>query len=122
VLHYLLINGVICHTWPDFADAAPGLIPAAFAVPALTPATICVAAFRGKMRASRVLAWFWRRGVALHHAHLPAQFHREWLTISWRSKAPALLWLFHRCRIGPASRGLRAALHRLRALASTPLF
>jgi uncharacterized membrane protein len=75
----------------------PGLIPAAFAVPALA-----------------VLAWLARRwaaedvrrlgtlsvqgGVALLFITLvfPIQFSREWLTVAWAVEGAALIWLFQR--------------------------
>ncbi len=97
VPHYLLINGVICHTWPDFAERAPGLIPAAFAVPALAACDYLRRSFpRENAARLGVLAWF--VGVALLFITLifPAQFQREWLTISWALEGAALLWLFHR--------------------------
>ncbi|MEO8377660.1 MAG: hypothetical protein ABI579_08305, partial [Candidatus Sumerlaeota bacterium] len=64
VLHYLLINGVICHTWPDFAETASGLIPAAFAIPTLAACDYLRRSFpRENAARLGVLAWF--GGVAL---------------------------------------------------------
>jgi len=97
VLHYLLVRDAATATWAAFGETAPGLIPAAFALPALAACDYLRRVFPGDNPARlAVLAWF--GGTALFFITLifPAQFHREWLTISWALEGAALCWLFHR--------------------------
>jgi uncharacterized membrane protein len=104
-VHYPLLAVTIRQSWPQFWDAAGGLVPAALALPALA------ACFHLRNRLPSesparlsVLAWF--GGVALLFITLifPTQFKHEWLTLSWALEGVALLWLFHRLPHG----GLRA--------------
>src|SRR6185436_14603873 len=97
VIHYPLIRDAAAHTWSAFGETAPGLIPAAFALPALAACEYLRRHFpRDNSAWLGVLAWF--GGVALFFITLifPAQFDREWLTISWAFEGAALCWLFHR--------------------------
>jgi len=97
VLHYPLFRDAAAQTWTAFGETAPGLIPAAFALPALAACEYLRRAIPADNTARlAVLAWF--GGVALFFITLifPAQFHREWLTISWALEGAALCWLFHR--------------------------
>ena len=80
--------------WPD---APPGLIAAAFAIPALLSLIMIVKQHRENTPARlSQLAWF--GGVALFFITLifPLQFDRQWLTIAWAVEGAALLWLFQR--------------------------
>jgi uncharacterized membrane protein len=97
VVHYPLFREAAEQTWAAFGETAPGLIPAAFALPALAACNYLRRAIPENNPARlAVLAWF--GGVALFFITLifPAQFHREWLTISWALEGAALCWLFHR--------------------------
>jgi hypothetical protein len=97
VLHYPLIQEIVRSTWPDFWQAAGGLVPAAFALPSLAACDYLRRCLRPENPARlAVLAWF--GGVALFFITLifPVQFNREWLTLSWALEGAALLWLFHR--------------------------
>ncbi|MCG3148572.1 MAG: hypothetical protein PCFJNLEI_02016 [Verrucomicrobiae bacterium] len=79
--------------WPELQPYL-GVVPAAFAVPALLGVVI-VARGRDECRLSQ-LAWL--GGAALYFVTLifPIQFHRQWLTIAWALEGAALLWLWHR--------------------------
>jgi uncharacterized membrane protein len=74
-----------------------GLLPAAFALPALASLIIVLKRIPAENK-SRMgqLAWF--GGVALFFITLifPIQFDRQWITIGWALEGAALLWLFHR--------------------------
>jgi uncharacterized membrane protein len=74
-----------------------GLLPAAFALPALASLIIVLKKIPAENK-SRMgqLAWF--GGVALFFITLifPIQFDRQWITIGWALEGAALLWLFHR--------------------------
>jgi uncharacterized membrane protein len=96
-LHYSLIRAAAEQTWTAFGETAPGLIPAAFALPALAACDYLRRAISNENPARlAVLAWF--GGVALFFITLifPAQFDHEWLTISWALEGATLCWLFHR--------------------------
>jgi uncharacterized membrane protein len=74
-----------------------GLLPAAFAIPALAGLIIILKTIPAENRARLgQLAWF--GGVALFFVTLifPIQFDRQWITIGWALEGAALLWLFHR--------------------------
>jgi uncharacterized membrane protein len=97
VVHYPLFRDAAALTWAAFGDTAPGLIPAAFALPALAACDYLRRTFpRDNPARLGVLAWF--GGTALFFITLifPAQFDREWLTLSWALEGAALCWLFHR--------------------------
>ena len=74
-----------------------GLLPAAFALPALLGlVTVLKRAPATSPARLTQLAWF--GGVALFFVTLvfPVQFDREWITMGWGLEGAALLWLFHR--------------------------
>lgn len=74
-----------------------GLLPAAFAVPALTALFMVIRSAKGMDEKNRSqFAWF--GGVALFFITLifPIQFSRQWLTVSWAMEGALLLWLFRR--------------------------
>ncbi len=78
-----------------------GLLPAAFAVPALLALRSVLRAQPGAQPGAEAdrqsqLAWF--GGVALLFITLifPIQFDRQWLTVSWAWEGALLLWLFRR--------------------------
>jgi Predicted membrane protein (DUF2339) len=93
-LHFSLVYRVVQEAWPN---GYMGVIPAAFALPALVS---LIAALRllpdEEPQRLSVLAWF--GGVALFFITLvfPVQFDRQWITLGWALEGMALLWLFHR--------------------------
>ncbi len=92
--HFLLVHNLIKRAFPN---SMMGLVPLAFAIPALIGLVMLVRNFPtmdGKQR-SRV-AWF--GGVALFFITLifPVQFQRQWITVSWAIEGALLLWLFRR--------------------------
>lgn len=92
--HFLLVHDLVRHAYPN---SMMGLIPAAFAVPALI-ALVVVVRMAGAMDESNrsQLAWF--GGVALLFITLifPIQFSRQWITVSWALEGALLLWLYRR--------------------------
>ena len=91
---FLLIFRLVKAAWPN---AVMGLLPAAFAIPALLGLIVILKNIpaENKARLTQV-AWF--GGVALFFitAIFPIQFDRQWITIGWAMEGAALLWLFHR--------------------------
>lgn len=74
-----------------------GLIPAAFAVPALAVLTWLARRWPAEST-NRLGVLSTQAGVALLFITLifPIQFRREWLTLAWALEGAALLWLFRR--------------------------
>ena len=92
--HFLLVHDLVKQSWPN---GMMGLVPAAFAVPALLALVAVIRAAPGMDSDNRSqLAWF--GGVALLFITLifPIQFDRQWLTVSWAMEGALLLWLFRR--------------------------
>jgi hypothetical protein len=91
---FLLVYRFVKIVWPN---QLMGLVPAAFAVPALMGLAIVLKRIApdNKARLAQI-AWF--GGVALFFITLifPIQFEHEWITIGWGLEGAALLWLFHR--------------------------
>jgi hypothetical protein len=74
-----------------------GLLPAAFAIPALLSLVVILKKIPAETKARMTqLAFF--GGVALFFITLifPIQFDRQWITLGWALEGAALLWLFHR--------------------------
>jgi hypothetical protein len=93
-LQFLLIYRIIKLAYPN---EVMGLVPAAFAVPALASLFIILKTVPSTSPARLgQLAWF--GGVALFFITLvfPIQFEHQWITIGWALEGAALLWLFHR--------------------------
>lgn len=91
---FLLIFRLVKIAWPN---STMGLLPAAFAVPALLSLVAVLKAIPADNKARLTqLAWF--GGVALFFITLifPVQFDRQWITIGWALEGAALLWLFQR--------------------------
>ncbi len=92
--HFLLVHDLVKRAFPN---EMMGLLPAAFAVPALAALAVVIR-WGGEMDAQRrgQLAWF--GGVALLFITLifPIQFDRQWLTVSWAMEGALLLWLFRK--------------------------
>jgi uncharacterized membrane protein len=93
-LHFYLIYDVIRTAYPT---GLPGLVPIAFALPALFGLFVLVKRTPATSTARNAqLALF--GGAALFFITLifPIQFDRQWITVGWALEAAALCWLFHR--------------------------
>ena len=91
---FLLIFRLVKAAWPN---SVMGLLPAAFAIPALLSLVVLLKKIPAENQARLTqLAWF--GGVALFFITLifPVQFDRQWITIGWALEGAALLWLFQR--------------------------
>ncbi|MBC8127071.1 MAG: DUF2339 domain-containing protein, partial [Gloeobacteraceae cyanobacterium ES-bin-144] len=92
--HFLLIHNLVKQAYPN---SMMGLVPFAFAIPALVGLMVVVRKFpeMDAQQRSRI-AWF--GGVALFFITLifPIQFQRQWITVSWAIEGALLLWLFRR--------------------------
>jgi uncharacterized membrane protein len=73
-----------------------GLIPAAFALPALVGLVVLARSLPANPARMAALAWW--GGAALFFITLifPIQFERQWITIGWALEGAALLWLYGR--------------------------
>ncbi len=94
VPQFFLIHRLVSVVYPN---ACMGLLPAAFALPALAGLVVIRKTIPAAIPARlSQLAWF--GGVALFFITLifPIQFDRQWLTLGWALEGAALLWLFHR--------------------------
>jgi hypothetical protein len=91
---FLLVFQLVKIAWPN---STMGLLPAAFAVPALLSLVVVLKAVPAETR-SRMAQLAWFGGVALFFITLifPVQFDRQWITIGWALEGAALLWLFQR--------------------------
>jgi uncharacterized membrane protein len=91
---FLLIFRLVKIAWPN---SVMGLLPAAFAVPALLSLAAILKTIPAVTR-SRMAQLAWFGGVALFFITLifPVQFDRQWITIGWALEGAALLWLFQR--------------------------
>jgi Predicted membrane protein (DUF2339) len=92
--HFLLVHDLVKRAFPN---SMMGLVPLAFAIPALLGLLSILRKFpeMDEKQRSRV-AWF--GGVALFFITLifPIQFTRQWVTVSWAVEGALLLWLFRR--------------------------
>jgi hypothetical protein len=91
---FFLIHRVVKAAYPN---EVMGLLPAAFAIPALLSLAVVLKKIPPDNKARLTqLAWF--GGVALFFITLifPIQFERQWITLGWALEGAALLWLFHR--------------------------
>lgn len=92
--HFLLVHTLVKHAFPN---SMMGVVPLAFAIPALIGLFTVIRNFpeMDEKQRSRV-AWF--GGVALFFITLifPIQFSRQWITVSWAIEGALLLWLFRR--------------------------
>jgi hypothetical protein len=91
---FFLVYRLVKVAWPN---NFMGLLPAAFAVPALLGLIVVLKKIPPDTKSRMAhLAWF--GGVALFFITLifPIQFERQWITIGWALEGVALLWLFHR--------------------------
>ncbi len=92
--HFLLVHNLVKLAYPN---GMMGLVPLAFAIPALVGLVVLVRNFptMDEKQRSRV-AWF--GGVTLFFITLifPIQFSHQWITVSWAIEGALLLWLFRR--------------------------
>jgi Predicted membrane protein (DUF2339) len=92
--HFLLVHDLVKRAFPN---SMMGLVPLAFAIPALLGLLTILQKFpeMDEKQRSRV-AWF--GGVALFFVTLifPIQFSQQWVTVSWAVEGALLLWLFRR--------------------------
>ena len=91
---FLLVYRLVEATWPN---EIMGLLPAAFAVPALGSFAL-VRRRVSKTSPTRLMQLALYGGVVLFFITLilPIQFERQWLTIGWALEGAALCWLFRR--------------------------
>ncbi len=91
---FLLIFRLVKVAWPN---SVMGLLPAAFAIPALVSLVVVLKKTPAENKA-RLAQFAWFGGVALFFITLifPVQFDNQWITIGWALEGAALLWLFHR--------------------------
>src|SRR5436309_15297277 len=102
-LHFYLVYDMIRSAYPS---VVPGLVPAAFGLPALLGLSVVLKRTPLTSAARNAqLALF--GGAALFFITLifPIEFDRQWITVGWALEGAALCWLFHRV---PHS-GLRVA-------------
>ena len=93
-LHFYLIYQLVRTAYPS---GIPGLVPVAFALPALLGMFVLLKRTPLASQARNAqLALF--GGAALFFITLifPIQFDRQWITVGWALEGAALCWLFHR--------------------------
>lgn len=80
-----------------YPNSMMGLLPAAFAVPALLGLFRLVKTLPADAP-NRLAPLAWFGGVALFFITLifPIQFDKQWITLAWALEGAALCWLFHR--------------------------
>ena len=91
---FWLVYSMVKQAYPN---PAMGLLPAAFALPAMAAVAFLVQTLPADApRRLTLLAWF--GGVALFFITLvfPIQFDKQWITVAWALEGAALCWLFHR--------------------------
>lgn len=91
--HFLLVYQLVKQAYPN---PVMGLLPAAFALPALAAVTFLLRTLSESPQRVTRLAWF--GGVALCFITLifPIQFDKQWITVAWALEGAALCWLFQR--------------------------
>jgi uncharacterized membrane protein len=91
---FLLVYRLVKAAWPN---DLMGLLPAAFAVPALLSLVVVLKTIPATSAARLTqLAFFGGVGLFFITLIFPIQFDRQWITIGWALEGAALLWLFHR--------------------------
>ena len=94
---FFLVHQLVKAAYPNQMNQLMGLLPAAFAIPALLSLIVVLKKVPATNTARMTqLAWF--GSVALFFITLifPIQFDHQWITIGWALEGTALLWLFHR--------------------------
>ena len=113
-LHFYLVNRAVSLA---FANPAPGLLPAAFAVPMLLALTYVSRSWPKGPTRLNLMAWFGGSALFFITLIFPIQFDRQWITMGWALEGLALIWLFHHV----PHPGLRATGVVLLAIAFTRL-
>jgi uncharacterized membrane protein len=93
-LHFYLVYDLIRSAYPS---VVPGLVPAAFGLPALLGLSVLLKRTPlTRPTRNAQLALF--GGAALFFITLifPIEFERQWITVGWALEGAALCWLFHR--------------------------
>ena len=93
-LHFYLVYDMIRSAYPS---VVPGLVPAAFGLPALLGLSVVLKRTPLTSAARNAqLALF--GGAALFFITLifPIEFDRQWITVGWALEGAALCWFFHR--------------------------
>jgi len=95
--HFVLVHDLVRQAFPN---SMMGLIPAAFAIPAIAALVLVVRRWRGMDDPALHGRLAWLGGVALFFITMifPIQFDRQWLTVGWALEGAALVWLFRRVR------------------------
>lgn len=92
--HFVLVYRLVKLAYPN---SMMGLLPAAFALPALAAVAFLARTLPAESpRRITLLAWF--GGVTLLFITLvfPIQYEKEWITVAWALEGAALCWLFQR--------------------------
>jgi uncharacterized membrane protein len=91
---FFLVHQLVKAAWPNHVM---GLLPAAFAVPALLGLVGVLRQIPAESPARMtVLALFGGSALFFITLIFPIQYERQWLTIAWALEGAALCWLFHR--------------------------
>lgn len=91
---FFLLHKLVKAAYPN---PVMGLLPAAFAIPALVSLVIVLKRIPADSPARMSqLAFFGGVGLFFITLIFPIQFDRQWITIGWALEGAALLWLFHR--------------------------
>jgi len=92
--HFVLLHNAIGRAFPN---DRMGLLPMAFALPALLAlaAVLRIAPSPEPVRRTQ-LAWLGGTALLFITLIFPIQFDRQWLTVSWALEGAALIWLFRR--------------------------
>lgn len=94
-LHFYIVYQVVTSAYPN---QFMGLLPLAFALPALGGLILRVHSLPHENANARnaQLAWFGAVTLFFITLIFPVQFEHEWILIGWALEGVALLWLFHR--------------------------
>jgi uncharacterized membrane protein len=93
-LHFYLIYQLVRTAYPT---GVPGLVPAAFALPALLGLFVLIRRTPLTSAARNAqLALFGGATLFFITLIFPIQFDRQWITVGWALEGAALCWLFHR--------------------------
>jgi uncharacterized membrane protein len=91
---FFLVHQLVKAAWPN---NVMGLLPAAFAVPALLGLVGVLRHVPAESPARMTqLALFGGSALFFITLIFPIQYERQWLTIAWALEGAALCWLFHR--------------------------
>ncbi len=92
-LHYYLVHRAASL---GYDMPAPGLLPAAFAIPMLLAMAHVNRTWTEGPNRLNLMAWYGGSALFFITLIFPVQFERQWITIGWALEGLALIWLFHR--------------------------